>query len=143
TAYQTAINLRPDYLEAFSQLAHQRQHACNWTSFEADQEQLLEIVRNGTWAIAPFILLATRASPSDQLLCARKWARGIERKVPKTQRFRHSPSQQSGKIKLGYLSADFHEHATAYLAAEIFEQHDRSRFVVGAYSYGPDGHGEM
>ena len=35
------------------------------------------------------------------------------------------------------LSADFHEHATAYLLAGLFEQHDRTRFETIAVSYGP------
>jgi predicted O-linked N-acetylglucosamine transferase (SPINDLY family) len=41
------------------------------------------------------------------------------------------------KIRLGYYSADFHSHATAYLAAELFERHDRERFEVVAFSFGP------
>jgi predicted O-linked N-acetylglucosamine transferase (SPINDLY family) len=39
---------------------------------------------------------------------------------------------------VGYLSSDFHEHATAYLISQILEQHDRARFEVSAYSYGID-----
>jgi predicted O-linked N-acetylglucosamine transferase (SPINDLY family) len=39
---------------------------------------------------------------------------------------------------VAYLSADFHEHATAYLMAELFERHDRSRFEVTGVSWGPD-----
>lgn len=42
------------------------------------------------------------------------------------------------RLRIGYLSADFHEHATAYLTASIFENHDTDRFKVHAYSYGPD-----
>jgi protein O-GlcNAc transferase len=142
-AYENAIKLRPDHHEAFSQLAHQRQHACDWTSFEADQERLLEIVRQGKWAIAPFLLLASIASPTDQLLCAQKWAEGVKRRVPEAEKFRHSPSLPCDKIKVGYLSADFHQHATAYLAAELFERHDRSRFITTGYSYGPDDRSQM
>jgi predicted O-linked N-acetylglucosamine transferase (SPINDLY family) len=40
------------------------------------------------------------------------------------------------RLRIGYLSADFHQHATAYLAAGLFEQHDRSRFQIFAYSTG-------
>ena len=43
-----------------------------------------------------------------------------------------------GRLRIGYLSADFHEHATAYLTAAIFENHDTDRFKLHAYSYGPD-----
>src|SRR5262249_34397100 len=55
----------------------------------------------------------------------------------------HFPSLRHGQIKVGYLSADFHEHATAYLAAEVFERHDRSRFMIFGYSYGPDDRSQM
>lgn len=41
-------------------------------------------------------------------------------------------------IRLGYLSNDFHAHATAYLLAEVLERHDRARFHITAYSTGPD-----
>jgi predicted O-linked N-acetylglucosamine transferase (SPINDLY family) len=42
------------------------------------------------------------------------------------------------RLKLGYLSADFHTHATAFLAAGLFEHHDRRAFEVVGYSTGPD-----
>jgi len=63
--------------------------------------------------------------------------------VPDSARFAHSWPQRGGKIRLGYLSADFHQHATAYLIAEVFERHDRARFEVAAYSYGPDDRSGM
>jgi predicted O-linked N-acetylglucosamine transferase (SPINDLY family) len=42
------------------------------------------------------------------------------------------------RLRIGYLSSDLHEHATAYLIAEVLEHHDRERFEVFAYSYGPE-----
>jgi len=50
---------------------------------------------------------------------------------------------RSGKIKLGYYSADLHNHATAYLMAELFERHDKSKFELFAFSFGPDTQDEM
>src|SRR5262249_9538073 len=47
------------------------------------------------------------------------------------------------KIHVAYYSADFHNHPTAWLAAELFEQHDRSRFEITAFSFGPDRQDEM
>ncbi|MBN8919912.1 MAG: hypothetical protein J0H62_04275, partial [Rhizobiales bacterium] len=43
-----------------------------------------------------------------------------------------------GRIRLAYVSGDFRDHAVGYLAAGLFEQHDRDRFEVIAVSYGPD-----
>jgi len=42
------------------------------------------------------------------------------------------------RLRIGYLSSDFHAHATAYLIAELFSLHNRNRFEVFAYSYGID-----
>ena len=44
---------------------------------------------------------------------------------------------------MGYLSADFHTHATAILMAEMLEQHDRSRFEITLYSHGRDDRSPM
>ena len=48
------------------------------------------------------------------------------------------PTQKDGVIRVGYLSADFHDHATAHLMRGVFQAHDQNRFRVTAYSYGPD-----
>ena len=45
--------------------------------------------------------------------------------------------------RVAYLSADFHEHATAYLIAELFELHDRARFELIGVSFGPDDGSEI
>ena len=43
-----------------------------------------------------------------------------------------------GRIRIGYLSADFCEHLNAYLSYPLFRMHDRTCFEVFAYSIGPD-----
>src|SRR5262249_40015983 len=50
---------------------------------------------------------------------------------------------RNDRIKIAYLSADFHRHATAYLMAELFERHDRGRFEIIGVSFGPDDRSEM
>jgi protein O-GlcNAc transferase len=42
------------------------------------------------------------------------------------------------RIKVGYLSADIHSHATAYLIAELFALHDKGIFETFCFSYGGD-----
>ena len=133
-AYRNALRLRPEYADAFSQLVYHRAQACDWDNHEADQEALVEMVRRGV-RVPPFYLLSTPASASDQLLCARQWIRPV--RPPSKDVFDHRPVAGRQRIRLGYLSGDFHQHATAQLMAELFEQHDRARFEVLAYSYGP------
>ena len=139
-AYRNALRLRPDYADAFSQLAYHRAQACDWDNYEADQEKLVDMVRRGN-RVPPFYLLSTPASASDQLLCAQQWIRPI--RPPPNDVFGHRPIAGQERIRLGYLSGDFHQHATAQLMAELFERHDRDRFEVSAYSCGPDDHSPM
>jgi protein O-GlcNAc transferase len=134
-AYRNALRLRPDYADAFSQLVYHRAQACEWQDYEADRAKLIDMVRHGV-RVPPFYLLSTRASASDQLTGARNWIGPA--KPPAEAVFDHTPVAGRELIRLGYLSGDFHQHSTAHLMAELFERHDRNRFEVFAYSYGPD-----
>ncbi len=51
-------------------------------------------------------------------------------------------SDTSGRIRVGYLSSDFTNHATMHLMAGVFENHDRERFEVFAYDYSPPNNSE-
>jgi len=137
-AYRQAVVLKPDFAEALAALVHLQRHACDWDGLEAAEGALLELVRRGQAHIAPLILMSlTGATPADHLAAARNWAAQFA--VTADSRLPPPPPPVAGRrIRLGYLSADFHAHATAYLTAELFERHDRGRFEVFGYSFGPD-----
>ncbi|MCI4664888.1 MAG: tetratricopeptide repeat protein [Neomegalonema sp.] len=44
-------------------------------------------------------------------------------------------------LRVGYLSADFHDHATMHLMAGVFREHDPNAVLFYCYSYGPDDAG--
>jgi len=140
SAYANALRLRPDYADAFSQLTYHRAQACDWDNYDANQERLIDLVRQGV-RVPPFYLLSTPASGADQLRCAEQWTRPIA--LPRQAQFDHRRDARGGRIRIGYLSADFHQHATAQLMVELLERHDRRRFDVVGYSYGPDDNSPM
>jgi predicted O-linked N-acetylglucosamine transferase (SPINDLY family) len=41
-----------------------------------------------------------------------------------------------GKIRIGYFSSDFYNHATMHLMRGVFENHDRDQFQIYVYDYG-------
>ena len=91
--------------------------------------------------IAPFLLLGYSGKPALQLQCARNY---IDDKVPLVPRpFWTGATWRHDKVRIAYLSADFHRHPTAYLMAELFERHDRSRFEVIGVSFGVDDKSDM
>lgn len=89
----------------------------------------------------PFAALSMSCKPQDHLDIARLWASGY-RSTKKLAPDR--PRTTSGRrIRLGYLSADFYQHATAFLLAELIERHDRDRFEVFAYCFSSDDNSLM
>jgi len=140
-AYRRALELKPDDAAALSQLFYQRCRACDWTDYTGDEKRILDIVRNGSGEVPPFVLLATAANSADRLRCARRWMAAVE--PPADAVVQHARPAEHRRIRLGYLSGDFHRHATAVLTAELFERHDRARFEVFAYSFGPDEGGPL
>ena len=141
-AYSRALALKPDYHRALSGLAYMRQHVCDWDGLEALWERLRgEAIGKTDSGVSPFSILYMPFSAQEQLACAREWARqtlGPLTAARAALGFGDLPRAPRPRMRIGYLSWDFHQHATAYLIAELFELHDRTRFEIFTYSYGPD-----
>lgn len=116
-------------------LAAQMRRAC-WTDYAALREAVLRQLRAGRKAINPFSLLNLHDDPADHHACARAYA--AERFAADAPRLWQGETYRHARLRVAYVSADFHDHATAHLMAGLFEHHDRGRFEVFAISYGPD-----
>lgn len=143
---QTALEQKNDYAEALNTLIHLMQQVCDWRNLDELIKQQLEWLHTRpNTRITPFSFLTTPSTAADQRQCAEQWANNTLLpyiKIREQLGFTF-PVSTGQKIRLGYLSADFHEHATAYLIAELFELHARDDFEVFAYSYGIDDNSAM
>ena len=134
TALRAAIEIDPKFTAAISQLAHLLKELCDWAQLDELTAQLIEIVEAGPEAVNPFVFLSLDTTPRQQWLCAKRWV--AEQLGETAERPAATPGKE--RITIGYMSADFQEHATAHLTAELFQLHDRGRFRVIGYSYGRD-----
>lgn len=128
------LELEPDHIHAFGALAHLMLYTCDWSRRAEIEAGLREHVLAAKIEIPPGTLLGYLDDPALQLACARNY---VARNLPDQQPY-VGPMHTHDRIRIAYLSADFHEHPTARLAIELFERHDRSRFDVTAISFGPD-----
>jgi len=141
TAFREAARLAPEMGEVLVEICELRQHICDWAGLaEESAAAILRSYRRGR-RVPPFSLLGLTSSPQELLLAARVWVKSLPIAYPPPPPH-HAPSA-GRRLRLGYLSADFHKHATVTLIAELFERHDRGRFELFAYSYGPDDESEM
>jgi len=135
--FETALVLNPELAEVLPLIVREMQHSCAWAGLDRFSEKVIDLVENGSGAVSPFIFLSLDTTPAQRLRCARQWA---DEHLPSAGA-RPQARQEGGPITIGYLSADFQEHATAHLISELFSLHDRTRFRVFAYSYGRDDGG--
>ncbi|WP_406623138.1 tetratricopeptide repeat protein [Acidovorax sp. SDU_ACID1] len=109
-----------------------RMMVCDWTDFDGSVQRICEEIQPGKPAELAFALLSLIDDPALHLIAASNFA--SKWKPAATL----SPKPHgTGKIKIGYYSADFHDHATTFLMAELFESHDTERFEIYAFSFGP------
>ena len=140
-SYQKAMNYRPDYDYLSGLFLHTRMKICDWTGYEEQLAGLKEKLERGMKCAASFTVVTLLDLAELQLKSAEIW---VTDKHPASDMLGSIPKRaRSPKIRIGYYSADFHNHATTWLMAELFERHDRSRFELIGFSFGPDRQDEM
>ncbi len=132
--YQKALSLKPDSSFILGSYLHSRKHSCDWDGIDDAVKELLDGVDAGKAVSDPFCLLATPSTLAQQKRCAEIYVR--ERFPESRDSFGNRSRYSHDRIRLGYFSSDYYNHATSYLIAELFERHDRSRFEVTGFSYG-------
>jgi len=132
--FERLLTIDPEYDNALGNVVHCRMHVCDWSKLARDSAALSARVQDGKRAAAPFTLLATYASPAEQLQCARIWAN--DKHPPSSNPLWLGDRYQHDRIRIAYMSGEFREHATSYLIAGLLELHDTSRFQIFAISTG-------
>ena len=137
--YRAAVQLQPDLLVAWSNMLRPLLDACDWAGVSRALEAILERRTAGEpdWPryIAPMDALLLPLSPQTAREIAEFHARQLEAGVRPLHRV---PSVRRDRLRIGYFSRDFRNHAVGQLARALFRSHDRSRYEVLAYSYGRD-----
>jgi predicted O-linked N-acetylglucosamine transferase (SPINDLY family) len=138
--YQRAAALAPDLAYQIS-AAHLARRICDWDTAETLEPKILAGLRAGPkrdHRTQPFPLLAMPGATGADLMMA---GAGMARSFPSVAAVPHrAPAELAagGKLRIGYLSPDFHDHPTTHLIVEALELHDRSRFEIVAFDCGRD-----
>jgi len=143
-SYERLLALAPDYDFALGSLFSERLLACDWRDYDALRTRIADATRAGKRADKPFTLMAFSDDPalhlqSARIFAASRYTRAAAAASPLP--VRAAPPER--RLKIAYISADFRDHAVAYLIANLFEAHDRSRFEIHGISVGPDSDGSM
>lgn len=129
---ERVVALDPRHPRAVGDLLHARRLVCDWRDDAALLAAIRAELEAGRAAVGPFAALSAFDDPALHRVVA-----GLA--APTAAPTPVWPPRPPGdRIRVAYLSADLHDHATARLMAGLLEAHDRERFEIIALSYGPD-----
>jgi protein O-GlcNAc transferase len=134
---RSALTADPSQPYARGELLHLKMYGADWEGFDAEKTLIDEGVRKGDRIVRPFVYQALSESPADLQACSRIFAGGL---FPAPLQKAPSFAYAHDKIRIGYVSGEFREQATAYLMAGLYELHDREKFdVIAIDNGGRDG----
>ena len=140
---QKGLSVEPRSLELLVLWAHVNQRHCYWDhlneSIVSLSDEIGRAIETGD-PIPVFNYLSIGLSAKEQFKVARALASRLFKggqvagklRIPRTQ------DRRDGRMRIGYVSGDFRNHAMSHLIGRMFEHHDREHFEIFAYSIGPD-----
>lgn len=145
-AFERAIELGDDSATTRRTRFRTARALCDWRWFDADRDWTIAHLAEGYDDERDTFALLSVPGVGEDLLLRR--ARQVGARLARIGREaglpRRSPqAPNGGRLRIGYLSADFRVHPMAYLMAGVFETHDRGRLEVSGYSLARDDRSEI
>jgi protein O-GlcNAc transferase len=137
---RAALAANPDEPYALGELHHLKMFAADWEGYDRDKALIDDGVRSGRRVVRPFVYQALCDAPADLQACSRIFAANLFQAPPGQRPAFH---RTHDKIRIGYVSGEFREQATAYLMAGLYELHDRDKFEIVAIDNGGGDGSEM
>ncbi len=139
-SYGQALACRADFAEAHNNLGLALQDQGKLDDAIASYRQALSCKPDYVSAHSNLLFLyayQVLLDPPAYLALARGWEQACvpaaERQTARNRTFRRAPLA-GRRLKLGYVSGDFRQHAVSYFVEQLFKHHDRARIELFAYS---------
>jgi protein O-GlcNAc transferase len=136
TAFQAVDALAPGNPYVLGGYASAVSGGCDLAQWEACQPRLIDAVHRREAAIAPLVLMPFSDDEALRRVCSETFA--ADHVSTPTTGLWNGECYKHSRIRIAYLSSDFHQHATAQLIAGLIERHDRDCFEVTAISFSRD-----
>jgi len=107
----------------------------DWSDYNQSITKFKKNLKNSDVIFEPFISLNFISSNLMQKEISQKYI--TNKFFNNLEDFNKNTNNQK-KIRIGYYSADFHNHATAHLMSRFFELHNKENFETFAFSFGPN-----
>lgn len=138
-----ALKYDPQSAEIFCGLEGLYDQTCNWNNFEKRRAQLFAlhhqtIQEKKKSPIGSLTAISLEWKPKDLLEHSQSYLPPILKQAQALKpqlNFNFSRTPKS-RLKVGYISSDFHNHPVAYLTKNLYASHNRKQFEVYGFSLG-------
>lgn len=124
-----SLKIDPKQPKVLTHFVHLRQKQCEWPVYCEIEGVAPDDMLLATSALA---MLSASNDPARQLAASRNY---VEEHVNTHDPLANMNGYAHRRLRIGYLSSDFHAHAVAILTAELFELHDRSKVEVYGFCW--------
>jgi predicted O-linked N-acetylglucosamine transferase (SPINDLY family) len=129
-ALEQSLLLQPKQPGVIQHWVHIRQKACKWPVYKALPGISLADLRRYT---SPLAMLALTEEPAEQLAISQSF---VARTYGVKEEFLfHGHDWKHEKIRVGYVSGDFREHAVGFLLPPFLNGHDGEKYELYAYDF--------
>jgi len=139
-SYHKALSFKPDHVGAHSNLGNALKDQGKLEKAVASYYKALSFKPDNAGAYSNLLFLYgyhALLDPKVYLSLARGWELACvperDREAARRRVFQRSPLA-GRRLKVGYVSGDFRQHATSYFIEMLFTHHDRLRIELFAYS---------
>src|SRR5262249_12941885 len=135
-AYAAAVARDPKYGHALGKLMLMQRKTCDWSKLAEIDAQIAHLAETeNAHGVGPFeMLVVPSQTPASHRRIAAQYAasrHGVALAQPPLVDRRARPRE---RLRIGYVSSDFSDHATVWLFAGVLAAHDRRRVSVHCYS---------
>ena len=139
--FNKILELDPNYKYIIGKSIHTKMMLYDWNDLNKNINHLVELLDKKERAINPFPILSLIDNPEQHKNCSEIFVadkfKSPEKKIKKYLK------KENDKIRIGYFSPDFRNHPILILMMDVFKYHDKSKFEVYAFSFGPETKGEI
>ena len=136
-----ALRINPGLKNLHGTIIQSKCGMCDWSTFVDDKNLLEKNILMKKNTSNPFPVISIYDSPELQRIASETYVKDEFSNYERKEIIKKNIAPK--KIKIGYFSSDFHNHATSHLMINLFELHDRSKFEVYAFSFGKDDNSDM
>ena len=106
----------------------------DWNNIDLLASKIDVVLNRGSKVIDPFTFLGVTDNPNSARKVSEIFAKNEFSNNLKNQIL---VKDRTKKPRIAYFSGDFHDHPVLHLIMDVFKNHDKSKFDIFGFSFGP------